>query len=176
MGNRKLKKLIAQSEQELNVLHAAIKETVRNRKTNPSAWKKATTDFHNAYDRLAFPGGGLERQLLLLKQHDADAIDYAIEYLEENPYFFRSGYIKQEIAHILKQTPLTKQQKDRLCSVFIDAITSKVRRREFREYCRLARVIADRPFIEKIEKIAHEAEDTPVKERALLMLSIIAAK
>ena len=67
-----------------------------------SNWDLRGSEFWTAYNDLAFPGG-LDQGLELLAKQDHDIIPVAIAYLKANPYYFRSGYIKKKIAHLLKK-------------------------------------------------------------------------
>jgi hypothetical protein len=132
-------KQILKNAEEINKLTKTVNETVKHRNTDEQAWHRATQEFHAAYDRLAFPGGlkeGLER----LKQHDPSAIKLAVIYLEANPYHFRSGYSKEKIAQILKQVPLTDDQKQRLLTAIAAAASDKDQRK-LRVYNALAKTI-----------------------------------
>jgi hypothetical protein len=166
-----MKQLILNNEKLLNDLHKQLLHAARNKANNLKTWQEAAQKFQESYDRLAFPGG-LNRQLELLKKHDANAIDAALVYLQVNPYYFRSGYIKQQLAHLLKKAPLTKTHKERLLQILLDAVQEKPRR-EFIEYCRLARVLADAPFIQKLEQLAHTLDNPTIQHQAQKMLAIV---
>jgi len=133
---------ILKNAEEINRLNKNVNETVKHRNTDEQAWHRATQEFHAAYDRLAFPGG-LKEGLELLKQHDPSAIELAVIYLEANPYHFRSGYNKEKIAHLLKQAPLTDDQKQRLLAVIAAAAQDKDKRK-LRVYNALAQAIEER--------------------------------
>ncbi|NLR99172.1 hypothetical protein HGP17_20320 [Rhizobium sp. P38BS-XIX] len=75
-----------------------------------------------------------------LKGGDARGVEMAIEFLEADPWFFRSGYIKANLARFLKRVPLSKRQVRRLESVLLKIVDER-NTEEFRNYCRLARVI-----------------------------------
>ena len=65
------------------------------------------------------------------------SVDTAIAFLEADPWFFRSGYEKQNIIRHLKRTPLTEPQRMRLARVVLAAIDGRDRI-EFRHFGRLA--------------------------------------
>lgn len=65
------------------------------------------------------------------------AIETAIAFLEADPWFFRSGYEKQNIIRRLKRVALTEIQKQRLGFVVLAAIDGRDRE-EFRHFGRLA--------------------------------------
>ena len=162
--------LILQNAQALNKLQDDIKHTAKKRAENEQSlkeWKEACRLFHEALD-LVFPGG-LSKQLELLKKHDPTTIDNAITYLKADPYYFRSGYIKQEMLRRLKQAPLTHKQIIQLQDILIDVI-QRTGRRENREYYRLAAKIADEKFRARIQEIMQNSKDPQITNRAQQML------
>jgi hypothetical protein len=64
-------------------------------------------------------------------------VEAAIAFLEADPWFFRSGYEKQNLIRHLKRSRLTEVQRERLARVVLAAIDGRDRM-EFRHYCRLA--------------------------------------
>lgn len=118
----------------------------------------------------AFPEGFFEN-LELLNQRDPAAIDGAIDFLEADPYFFRSGYIKEEILHFLASMHGTfnAEQRARLQRIVLAAI-DRPARREYRRYCRLASKIVDIDFIEQLsDRLA--SPNAHIKRNALWMLA-----
>lgn len=115
VAERDLKKRIGENAAEIRRLHALIHETFLHRdKTIRSrqAWEDACKQFHEAYDQLAFPDGyqgALER----IAAGDPLAVEAAICFLEDRPYFFRSGYMFKAILRKVKHAPLTEDQASR---------------------------------------------------------------
>jgi len=143
----------------LRELHDAIHETVRTRNDSDehrARWTEACARFHAEYDALAFPGG-LTEGLSRLRAHDVGAIETAIHFLDDDPYFFRSGYIKAELLRRLKHAPLTKSQQQRLRNVIL-ARLSGPDRRELRAYCRLAATLATPAFESEILALADSGD------------------
>jgi hypothetical protein len=68
-----------------------------------------------------------------------------VAFLEVDPIFFRSGYIKADILRRLKRSPLSADQKARLRVMILGRVEGSDTR-EFRHYCQLARTIADKDF------------------------------
>lgn len=54
------------------------------------AWIEACRQFHLSYDQLAFPGG-LGESMRRLIEKDPVTIESAVQFLEADPMFFRSG-------------------------------------------------------------------------------------
>src|SRR4051794_17207085 len=98
MGNAR--PVIAAHASRLRELHDAVHRCFREQPHGP-AHRAACAEFHARYDALAFPGG-LRDGLRRLKELDAGAVEAAIQFLEEDPWFYRSGYVKEEIAGRLK--------------------------------------------------------------------------
>ena len=169
---KKLKSLILENAQKINQLKYAIKASFKERNENPIAWQNACKVFHELYDSLAFPGG-LEKGLVLLKKQHPEVIVAALSYLEADPFCFRSGYVKQKLAGLLKKVNLTSSQIDQLQDFLIVAVGS-IGRREFREYCRLAKYIADDKFCKRLQDIIEKSDDLSVVQRAEKMLAVIA--
>ena len=96
---------------------------------------------------------------------------FVIAFLEVDPLFFRSGYIKEEMLRKIKRSPLTPSQSDRLRSVLHHAVENRGSR-EFKGYCRLAAVIADEKLIGALETAAQYGEGAR-KSRAELMLQYV---
>ncbi|HLB94236.1 MAG TPA: hypothetical protein VJJ81_03225 [Candidatus Babeliales bacterium] len=167
-----LTSIILQNAQTLNQLHDAIRRTVKKRTENPQAWQEACAAFHEAWDNHAFPRGGVERGLALLKEHDPETITTAIIYLNADPYFFRSGYIKQSIAHLLKQAPLTYKQIEQIQDFLIAAL-QRDSRREYREYYRLAAKVADDKFRKRIQEIIEHSDNARHVQQAQQMLDVM---
>ena len=64
-------------------------------------WKQASSEFHEHYYDLAFPGGVFGARDRM-RAGDEHAIEYAIAFLEVRPFFFRFGYMYQEYMRVLR--------------------------------------------------------------------------
>ena len=91
----------------------------------------------------------------LVQSGDRVAINELITFLEVDPYYFRSGYLKGRLARYMKNTPRTQEDNHRLRGVIWNRARGP-RRNEFREYCRLATLIST-PFFR--EKVAQSADN-----------------
>lgn len=137
-------------------------------KTSPRA-PELIERFHNAIEA-AYPPGFWE-QYDRLKNGDARGVEMAIEFLEADPWFFRSGYIKANLARFLKHVTLSNQQVRRLEKVLVKIVDER-NTQEFRNYCRLACIIATSELIEALkERLADKR--LPRRLRATWMLSTI---
>jgi hypothetical protein len=135
------------------------------------AWKKACQEFHSSFDALAFPGG-LTSAMSLLTKNDGGGIEAVVQFLEADPFFFRSGYLKAEMIKHLRRAPLNDDQKKRLQRVILARIHEKTRR-EFRWYCRLARSVTDAEFERQIAELAAESIPELVSRQARWVLDRI---
>jgi len=130
-----IKLLIERNAAEVVRLHRRIHETVAKRHISEEKreeWKQACEVFHHRYDELAFPGGysgALDR----LVAGDEQTMEAAICFLEMRPYFFRSGYMFEEILRKAKRAPLSAEQSARL-QVVVDKFQAwKASKREKRK-------------------------------------------
>jgi hypothetical protein len=113
--------------------------------------RERVTQFHDQW-AAAFPPefwDDFER----LRRGDAIAVDPAIEFLDADPWFFRSGYIKEELLDMLKRAPLTRVQMDRLRTLILRIVRTRYGR-ELRQFCRLARRLDDLKFRTELQALA----------------------
>lgn len=172
------KELIAQIQRNAEIhqeLERQLKRAYQNKSQDPEAYKNATRAFHEQGEKLIFPGGGKEltRVLKALKAGDTSSLDLVITYLRANPYFFRSGYIKEELLQAIKKLPFTKKQIYKLQDTAINAISCVVLSREFTYWCRLAPFITDEEFYVKLQDIFERSDDAKIKKRAQRMLNAL---
>lgn len=135
--------------------------------------RAACDDFHAQYDQLAFPGG-LERGLALLREKDPGTVETAIAFLETDPRFFRSGYIKEEMLSRLKHVALSDRQVQRLGLLVIRSVDGGGRR-EFRAYARLAGVLRT-PAIAAAVSGRQNSKNPEIARRAQEVLHIVASR
>jgi len=169
----KLGRLIEEHAQALREMNEAIHATLKLRDRSPdhrSAWSDACDCFHRAYDQLAFPGG-LSDGLRRLSEGDATAVEAAVAFLEADPWFFRSGYIKADLIRYLKRLPLTDSQLARLRSVVLRRIAGPDRR-EFRSYAQLAPHVST-PGFEQAVRDATASDEPGVARRARWVLQAL---
>ncbi|MGE0598561.1 MAG: hypothetical protein AB7J35_01880 [Dehalococcoidia bacterium] len=103
-----------------------------------------------------------------MKSGDAAGAEYAVAYLEADPWFFRSGYLKGTIARRLRRVELSAGQQERLRSALLAAI-AKGSRFEFVEYRKLARRVETPEFRNELRRLS-ESRDTGIARRAGLTL------
>ena len=159
----KPKKPIEDNASKLRELNDAIQATIKDRNKSPAhkeKWSEACREFHSSYDQQAFPGG-LGESMQKLAKGDAATIESAVQFIEADPMFFRSGYIKEEILKHLSRNPLNDDQKQRLREIILERVRDTRTRREFRRYCRLAPIVNNSEFEAEITKLAGSSGTKP---------------
>jgi hypothetical protein len=157
---------IDSSAAHIRQLHDRIDETFRAHPHGPEH-HAACDEFHRAYDSLAFPGG-LSAGMEGLQNADPEAIELAVQFLQADPRFFRSGYIKETILHRLKRSPLTKDQQSRLAELIVRSVDGGGQR-EFKGYSRLARRIHPPAMLEAVNaRLSSPSPEVVPRAKAVL--------
>ena len=125
-------------------------------------WREAVQRFNTAVER-AYPPGFWE-DVERLRSDDWSGLESAIGFLEADPFFFRSGYVKARLLKLVKRAPLTAAQARRLRQVVLAAIEGRDRR-EFRWFCRLA-VRLDEPELRRQIEAWTLSDDPGLRRRA----------
>lgn len=99
-----------------------------------------------------------------LKNGSANSLEVAIRFLEDDPWFFGSGYVKADLLRYIKKFELSEEQTQRIQRILLAAI--KLRdRREFKYYCRLAARVDSPEFEQQITELCSDP-DLNVQRRA----------
>ena len=162
---REFRSMIESEAEEIDRLHRNVHATYEERRKNLKAWKEACSAFH-AYVSEIDPL--IDRVYEESELSDQELIEFAITFLELNPMFFRSGYIKEEILRKLKRSALSEKQCERLRTILIDAVNNRGTR-EFRRYCRLLPKVSNSRLIGALETAKKFGEGAR-KRRASIML------
>lgn len=149
-------------------LYADIDSTFHKQPHGPEH-HAACARFHAEYDALAFPGG-LNQGMKRLKAGDGEAIETALQFLEADARFFRSGYIKEEILRRLKHCDLSSIQKHRLARLILRSIDHGGLR-EFRGYSRLSPIVFSAQLLDAIQ--ARLPSDHETARRAADVLHVL---
>ena len=107
-----------------------------------------------------------------VKAGDPSGAELLIGFLEADPFFFRSGYLKADVAQYLKRAPLTEAQQERLRRVVVQIVSNRDGR-EFRRYCHLARALDSPALREELQGLA-VSQDAAVRRRAEWVLRALA--
>jgi hypothetical protein len=158
---------IAEATARLSGLNRRFNEAFKQRSGDYGA---ALYAFRNGYDQLAFPGG-LAKRIRELAHHDVEAVEDAICFLEVDPWFFRSGYIKERILRYLKRCRLTENQCERIMHCLLRSVEGGSRR-VFFSYARIAGFHANAGIAEAVQ-IRLGSADPEIRRRASHVLTVI---
>lgn len=139
-----------------------------------AAWQNAVETWRTAIDR-AYPPGFWDA-LEAVRRGERSGLEAMIEFLEADPWFFRSGYIKAIVLSAIKRFAFEPDEAERLRRVVLDVVDRRDGR-EFRDYCRLARRIATPEFRSELEGRAAwtPLSDPAVARRARWVLAALDA-
>ncbi len=159
------------SERARLLLHEAFAlfRRQRNRPDEEALWRESVALNREILDQ-AYPAGFWDNYSQWRRGESQD-IDIAISFLESDPWFFRTGYIKADLIHYLRRIELSAQQIERLRAVVLIAIDSRDRR-EFRSYCKLAKRLYSNDLKKEVERRV-SSEDAGIRRRARWVLSAI---
>jgi hypothetical protein len=161
---------IRANAERLHQLHERIDETFKHRSRSSSeleAWKRACADFHRQFDELSYPGGA-ERWAALMRS-DSSEIEVAINYLEADPWHFRSGYQKEAIWDRLKKVPLLPGQLRQLEHIALAYLPRRAYR-HFWYMVRFVRLRARDEFWSEVERLGMSTVRTPETIKATWLL------
>lgn len=96
---------------------------------------------------------------------EVGAVEDALAFLEEDPYFFRSGYARERVARRLARVELTPLQKNRARTIVLSTVDGQ-RHCPLRGIGKLARRVADNPLRRELRARLHHRDDA-VARRAL---------
>jgi len=164
--------LITEESARLGELHAQVHRTFLHRDRDEKArleWGRACDAFHA---RVSPMDRYIDRACEKARySDDRRLLEFVVCFLEVDPWFFRSGYLKQIFLTRLKRSDLDEATQERLRKVLL-GIVARRGTREFKHYCRLAAVIADESLVSALEK-AGESTDGAIARRARWMLGVI---
>lgn len=100
-----------------------------------------------------------------LARGDTGSVDAALEFLERDPYFFRSGYARERVARALAHAELTPAAKVRGRSVVLSTVDGE-RHCPLPGVAKLAAATADNSLRRELRARLHDGE-TVVARRAL---------
>lgn len=118
-----LKSQIQANTRRIVELHQRVHETAHSRDLSAAhreSWSQACLEFRTQYDALAFIGG-VSTARDRIRSGDAQAIEYALCFIEVRPYFFRSGYMFKDFLRVLRNVELSPAQQaryDRVCDAY----------------------------------------------------------
>jgi hypothetical protein len=161
---------LGSNAQTIDHLWRKVHETAERRGRSTAdhdIWAKACEEFHRKYPDLMFPGGYQRWKAFLAR--DSSELDTAISFLEVDPRFFRSGYLKQIIWDRLKRAELNPKQEHRLEAIAHSYLHKRVQR-EFWHMARYIRRCGSTNFWEALESIATKRNGEPSMKANWLLL------
>lgn len=164
--------LIRTESAVLRALHENVHLTFRSRESGRSArdaWSRACHALHTHVSALE---PHLRQALEDAQYSNAQQIEFVVCFLEVDPLFFRSGYLKEALLTRIKRSELSAHITRRLRAVLVDAVRRRGSR-EFKYYCRLAARIADDGLRTQLAIFAAEGTSA-CASRARRMLACIA--
>jgi hypothetical protein len=128
-------------------------------------WREACARFHSHVSPLDdWTSAALSGQI----EHDPETQHFVLTFLEHDPVYFRSGYLKEALLRHLKRAKLSKAARARVDEILLDAVRRRGRR-EFRRYCRLAAALGSEALQVEVDALSN-ATDRAVASRAVMML------
>ncbi len=164
--------------QSLNDTRDFFREIVREGRQNyadPKA-KAVIESARRLYDaarEAAYPAGFWESYKRLCAG-DAAGLEAAVAFLEADPWFPNSGYVKVKLIRHIKPPTLTSSYITRLQSVILEMVERR-NGQEFRAYCKLARKV-DGPELRAGLTRRLDSNDTDIRRRAGWVLEALAQK
>jgi len=125
--------------------------------------KLKSADFQLERDRYAKAWRSLftsefNEAIARLRDGDHSGTEFAIAFIEADPWCYHSGYLKQKLARYLRRTPLTEAQRRRLRKAILAAFT-KGKREDLKEYVSLSRRIDSEQFRRDLRKLEMDADE-----------------
>jgi len=163
--------LIELATAELVEVYERVNRALLNRNRDPQGreeWERACAAFHSKISPI---DPYLQRACESERYADKELVEFVVCFLEVDPHFFRSGYLKQILITRLKRSELGEPVRRRLRGVLIDAVNRRGGR-EFRYYCRLAIQVADDGLAAQLKQLVGQG-DSARASRAGMMLGHI---
>ncbi len=174
--------------QEVKLAWQAVQAAYPIRLDTPQAWQEWKAAVHCRYEvfkkyaALYFRPQPLSeeaarytwdfwRDVELLRGGDQTKLETAVAFLEADPWFHGSGYVKTKLSRYIKPEMLTPAYRTRLAGAVL-AMVDKRHDRDFRAFCRLARKV-DAPALrdELTRRVANG--DPDVRRRARWVLEAL---
>lgn len=128
---------------------------------------------YEAAREAAYPSGFWEDYQKLCAG-DAAGLEATVTFLEADPWFPNSGYVKVKLIRHIKPSMLPPEYSTRLQNVVLEMVERR-NGQEFRAYCKLACKVDDAGFREQLRQRADEG-NFDVRRRACWVLEALAQK
>ena len=129
-------------------IHAAFAQRDRS-KADWQTWQQAADQMRQQYGELAHPTDG---SLSAFERGDVEGIEAVIDFLDADPMFFRSGYMKEWMWKRLARFSLSEEQTARLETIAL-AYTDRRVCREFWYMCRAMVRLASPAFWQRLQAL-----------------------
>jgi len=162
-------KLIAQCEDEINELDTELKQTLEHRDKSPhqrEQWHRAADAFRNHQSQI---DDLIDQCLELGLENNNELRRFAFAYIDQDPYFYRSGYILESLLRRVKKLSLTASEKSSIQRLVLKRIETRALR-NFRQICRLIHMADTDGFLTEVSNRA-KSTDPQVKRRAEFALA-----
>ncbi|WP_052573707.1 hypothetical protein [Haloferula sp. BvORR071] len=150
------REIILETERKMTELHRRVHDTHASRhreNTGFKDWRIACQEWHAYQPATAVLW--LPEFHQRLRVGDPEAMEEAILFLELDPWFFGSGYLKERLIRILKSAPLGERECVRLRNVVWNVARGR-NRREFRNFCALGARVSSPDFVARLELVSDE--------------------
>lgn len=140
--------------------------------TSIAEWRARAAEFWETM-RAALPDAfadSVER----VKRGDSSGVELLLDFLEADPMYFRSGYLKADLLRWLSHVTLTEAHLRRLRAIVVQVVSSNWRR-EFHRYCLFAKRLDAPEFRADLERLA-QSERPDVRLRANKALAVLDGK
>lgn len=154
--------------EEIERLRSRWRTLAEQRRSHDASSEAASTASRELWEQWHHIAARAERVLEQLRAGDASGVPWAIAFLEADPWFFRSGYMKGNYARLLRRFELSTNQRERLRAAILNNL-HKGGRLEFGEVRRLARRLDTADFRKRVAKYL-DHPDPGTRERAQLIL------
>ena len=188
------KEELAAFRQAIGAVHAAIAAARPTRFDTPQnwrAWEEAIEQKYALYkEHVPLPAQHFSREIIspevacydwdfwrdmeLLKGGDQSKLEQAVAFLEDDPWFYGSGYDKVRLVRYIKLPMLTPSYIGRLQSVVLRMVETR-NGTDFGAFCRLARKVDDADLREQLTQRL-DGGDVDIRRRARWVLEALAQK
>lgn len=163
---------IRKAAMEWEALRAKIEDALPQRAVSEEGfriWCEACDAWHS-YESILDTFWKPE-SLQSLEAGDPELLEIALAFVEVDPYYFRSGYLKKRLFRRLKRLKLSNAHRQRLLQGILDAVQSH-RGDGWKDFCLLAGSFSDIDFANGVSRFLSDS-DPHIAWRAQILLKHI---
>jgi len=170
--NRDVQGEIRKAAKEWEALRSRIADAFPARdssKEGYQAWSEACAAWHGYRSILDtfWKDDALQR----LEAGDSELLEVAIAFVEVDPYYFRSGYLKKRLFRRLRRLTLPSEEKKKILQGVLYALRSH-RGDGWKDFCTLAAAFSGPDFAHSVLRFVVDS-DPHVARRAKLLLKYV---